>query len=422
MTDGDQPHDQPPARTRRRFYGWRLVWAGAFIIGIGVSLPSIVTLPEAGQGVIFVGAAALLLAALSPFVGWVIDRWGARRMALLAMAGLGGSFVMLFGAQVTAVAYLPGVLMQYGGPSVLKMSVVAAANNWFRRRRATAMAIVMLPSIVAVVIVSFLPIAAHSVTGGDSSVVLLVIGAFILAIAWPLSRLVLNRPEDYDQHPDGIAPEPDVAAPPDYTWREALRTRVFWFMTLGQAFIVSGFGALMFSFALLMNDMGFSVSATASVLTLTLLIPIPFGLAGGILGDRIPIRWAIFAFTLLGLTGLIVFSFARTLPMLFLALGLASAGMGAIAPLSAAMYGAYFGRSNFATISGMSELAPAFMSVAAPVLIGVVYDAEGGFTWSAVILAVMVGAGSLLFAMLGAPRLPPSQRRLAEVWDLSGPA
>ena len=35
---------------------------------------------------------------------------------------------------------------------------------------------------------------------------LLLIAAIIFVIAWPVSRLVRNRPEDYGQHPDGIDP------------------------------------------------------------------------------------------------------------------------------------------------------------------------------------------------------------------------
>ena len=30
--------------------------------------------------------------------------------------------------------------------------------------------------------------------------------AIVFVIAWPVSRLVRNRPEDYGQHPDGIDP------------------------------------------------------------------------------------------------------------------------------------------------------------------------------------------------------------------------
>ena len=58
MTDVPLTHAQEaePGQPRRRFYGWRLVWAGAFIIGIVTILPLVVTLPDEGSTTIIVGS------------------------------------------------------------------------------------------------------------------------------------------------------------------------------------------------------------------------------------------------------------------------------------------------------------------------------------------------------------------------------
>ena len=306
------------------------------------------------------------------------------------------------------------------GSEVLTLTIAAAVNNWFRRRRAMAMAVAMLPSAAALGTVISLTAAAF-LAGGDVSRELgLGIGAFVLALAWPLSLLVRNRPEDYAQHPDGVETENIVASWPDYTAREALRSRAFWFMTIGRAFAGLGLGAFALVLVILLRDAGFPPLATGGASALLALVGMPFSLAAGMLGDRIPVRWVLFAFTLLALAGLGVLLFGRTLTLIYLSSALVGAGTNGAVSLVFAAHEVYFGRSNFAAIAGMGWPVSILVNIMAPLATVAAYDSAAGSCGALAIVAAMFGVGGLLFAMIGPPRLSPSQRRPVVSEELSG--
>ena len=71
----------------------------------------------------------------------------------------------------------------------------------------------------------------------DWRILTLLCGAAIAVAAWPLARLVRNQPEDWGEQPDGFAPAPGAGVP-DYSWREAVRSRQFW--TLMAARVLRG--------------------------------------------------------------------------------------------------------------------------------------------------------------------------------------
>ena len=237
---------------RRRFYGWRVVLVGALIVAIASNHVGMVGLPPIaeialgdlwtvrGHVALFAFAHFVLPALLLPFVGWGVDRWGSRRMVLYGLITLGAGLLLYLGAQVTAVFYLVIAMVSIGGIVGSQLPIATAVNNWFRRRRALAMAVMWLPWRWPIALVA----GVGSLSLFNREVGLLLIAAIVFVIAWPVSRLVRNRPEDYGQHPDGIDPasvpkeeltqstggEPLA---PEYAWREALKTRAFWMLALG---------------------------------------------------------------------------------------------------------------------------------------------------------------------------------------------
>lgn len=420
------PSDSPPPdgnsddreRNRSRFYGWWQAWAGGFIIWIGVFLASLFGISvrdlEIGES-----TWVMILIIFLPFAGWGIDRRGPRRVLSWMLAGLGGAAVLVVVAPFH-LAYLTASGLMVAGSEAVKLPITTAVNNWFRRRRATAMAVAMLPSNVA--IVSVIALAAFfTAAGGASQVTLeLGIGALIMALAWPLSRLVRNRPEDYGQHPDGVAPEDDAAAWPDYAWREALGARSFWLMTLGQAFVGFGYMAFIVFLPLLMFDSGFPALTRGLVTSLIVLVALPASLIGGMLADRLPIRRVALALAMAVLSGMVVLLFDGTsLPLIHLSAALVGAGTGGMIPLAAAMTGAYFGRTNFATISAITQLPTLLMAFVGPLSVGLIADSIGR-DWAISAMVLMAGSGALLYGLLPPPRPSPSQRRQLEMAEATG--
>ena len=400
MTDPEAaPGEAELTPPRGRFHGWYVVLTGALILAIAsdhvdaVGLPRIAEIALGGlwtdRGEIALFAIALgtltdaLPVLLLPFVGWGVDRWGSRRMVLYGLITLSAGFVLYLGARVEVVFYLVIAMFRIGGVVGSQLPIATAVNNWFRRRRALAMAVMWLPWVWPIPLMVAVEMAIGSLSLFNREVGLLLIAAVVFVIAWPVSRLVRNRPEDYGQHPDGIDPasvskegatqstggEPLA---PEYAWREALKTRAFWMLALGGCgHAITAFG--MTNFASLFVDRGFPPTDAAGAILLSAAVAVPFLLVGGWLGDRWPVRRVMFAFALVQSVAVFLQPFSWSLPMFYLSSALAGIGIGGGTPLRFAAVGVYFGRRNFGTITGVS------------MLVAYIGSFLGGLLWSMVL-------------------------------------
>ena len=427
-----------PSRRQARFYGWRLVLVGAFVLAIAgiesnaphiarafVGDPLSITDFDPASGVSIVhavmwGTLTLLPALLLPFIGWAVDRWGARRAVLWGFVLVGVGFMLLVGWDFTAIYYLSVTVLLIGGVVASELPMAAAVNNWFQRRRATAMGIMMLPSIAAIVLLPVVGVALGSLASADWTAACLAGAALMLALTWPVYKLVRNRPEDYGQLPDGREPQavedatpgksPDIDTAPDYRWREALRTRAFWMITLGVGVTASAASQVNIFFIPLSLERGFPHVQLALWTIVRGAVSLVFVVVGGWLGDRIPIRWAMFVFSLLQAASVGVLLFADDSPMLLLSAALMGVGDGGMVPLTLAVRGAYFGRRDFATITGISMMFIAVLTGLLPTL-SLVSVFSFGFADVMAASSALAAVGSFTFLFIGNPRRSPSQNR-----------
>ena len=423
------------------FTGWRIVWVGAIVLAIGGSpqggLPQFLNLGfrefheiwDAGPvlGWVFGLLTLALQLLLLPLVGWAVDRWGARPMVLLGLALLGSGVVLYLGRQYVPMLILSLSAASIGSAMGTQLPFLYAVNNWFRRRRATAISIMLLPP-AAVSALGHGLRPAHLMSAVAQPGILVAAAVFILAIAWPVSRMIRDRPEDWGQQPDGgdshtqvalSLNRPVVAARvlPDYTWREALRTRAFWLMTLGAAvFSVAPIGAAYLDIDV--YNRAFSSLDHEWVRWLKAALLVASVPLGGLLGDYLPTRRATFVFSLVQSISLVVMAFTTTLPMYLLAVALSGIGTGGGLPLTFAARGAYFGRRNFATITGLSLVLMRISGggagrLTAAVLVGL-RGLGGSHTLPLLAIALMCAAGPVAFLFLGDPKPSPSQKSRLE--------
>ena len=440
----------PIRLARGLFYGWWLAVIGAVIMVIGtVPLFQALSLwlPVLSQSF---GWTPLQLSwaftltrvegtVMGPIAGWGVDKLGPRKMVVIGLAIFAVGFFLFSRTTNLWTFYLSFVVVSLGAGLGSWLPANTALNNWFRVRRSTAMSIPMLGfGLGGVVIV---PLMAWTM-GWDTQTAMeipgrlgwqntaLVVGAIGLVASVPLSLVVRNRPEDYGQHPDGVDPANAVGAgprhsanggtvAPDYTWQEAVRTRAFWLITMGHSSSSIIIISVMFYLGLLMVERGFSLGQIGTVISVQTAVSTAFILVGGIIGDRVPIRLAIFAFSLLQSIAMVILLIAETLPMFYLFTILMGIGFGGRTPLTTAIRGVYFGRSNFARITGISMIPMNIMFIAVvPYVAWMQEYITGSYTLPLATIAAVSAVGSVMFLMMGNPRLSPSQRRRADVQRL----
>ncbi len=139
------------------------------------------------------GVAALYVAACSPLLGSLLDRYPVRRIVLPCLAVFGcafGSLAFLSGClwHLYAVFAVLGIV----GNGTAHLAYSRPLSTWFNERRGVAFALLMSGGAVGAMI---LPIVAQSLIahfGWRGAFAIL--GAMVLAVSLPISATVRNAP------------------------------------------------------------------------------------------------------------------------------------------------------------------------------------------------------------------------------------
>ena len=247
------------------------------------------------------------------------------------------------------------------------------------------------------------------------------IGAIFLILAWPISRSIRLRPEDYGERVDGDPPQdPSVSPataqdspgpgatkenPPDFTARQAIRTRAFWFITFGHALSAMLIGTLTVHMIPMLTDQGLSLQSAAFIWSVLMGVSAVFELVGGYLGDRMSINIAIFGFAAIQAVGFLLAAFVDSVTMAVLFAVVYGIGFGGRAPLTTAIRGEYFGKRAFATITGISTAPLSALLVVAPLFAATLFDATASYRLAFLILGGLGALSGPLFLFAKKPEL-----------------
>ena len=409
------------------FYGWRLVTLSFFML----TLSSLVSFQGTGTFVVALerhfgwsrtllsGAFALTRvqgAALGPIEGYLIDKFGPRRMVMAGFIVMGTGFVLFSLVQTAWHFYVAFVVISLGAGLGGWLAMIAAVTNWFIRHRALALSIGMSGTHVAGLLV---PILASSIESFGFQRVALGTGILLLAIAVPAGRMVRNYPEEYGLVPDGEseatesegASETGGEPEPAFSAREALRTRAFWCIAI--AHIASAVPIVTLSIHLVpkLTDIGLSLPMAGVVVATYTMVALPIQFLSGFLGDKFPKPPLIFFFLSLQAIALLVIAVTTSIVGAFIFAALFGVAFGGRMPLLFSIRGEYFGRKSFATIMGMSQLPSNFMMIGAPLFAGYMYDTTESYfiPFSFFAAFTFLGAFLILFAKKPEPKQPLSQ-------------
>ncbi|MGH6914476.1 MAG: MFS transporter [Geminicoccales bacterium] len=308
------------------------------------------------------------------------------------------------------------MVMAVGGSLGGFMAVITALVNWFDRRRSTALGIAYTGLSVGGLIV---PLVAWSLDSLGWRTTAFISGLLVLGLGLPLTQLIRANPEDYGYLPDGVDPgsrpsagQTQAAAEEEieFTAREALRTRAFWFISLGHGFAVLMVSAVMVHLVVDLNEeLGYSLQTAALIVAFMTLLQTAGQLAGGFLGDRFSKR-LILTVTMLGHgTALVVLAFASGFWMVMFFAVVHGLAWGVRGPVLHAYRADCFGRASFAQVLGFSSMIVMFGMTAGPLVAGYLADETGNYRLGFTILGILAGLGSLFFAFATTPTPPRRQ-------------
>ena len=421
-------------QTKNNFYGWRMV-VFALLINTFASGPiwgatgvwvRALELHFTWSRTQLTGAFSIAQfqgSLIGPVVGYFIDRLGPRRMVLFGLLLIGAGFMLFSATTNLVVFYLSFAVLMVGSSAGAWLPLMTALNRWFRRRRGSAMGIAGSGYFLGGVVAA--PILAWSVDPDHLGwrATAFWIGVIFLVTAWPLSRLIRDRPEQYGQLPAGdtpptvldedsaatIGPNPFTETRPleGFTVREALRTRAFWLITVGHAMTSMLIATMTVHMVPMLTDQGLSLQMAANAWATLMSVGFAFQLIGGFVGDRVPKNLAIAFFSLVQAIGFAMAVFVESTGMAFVFAAVYGVGVGGRNPLTISIRGDYFGEKAFATITGIS-MAPLYgFMVGAPLFAAYIFDTRGSYTLAILILAALGVFGALLFVFATKPSQSP---------------
>jgi MFS family permease len=380
------------------FYGWWIVGAsfliasyvgGTVFYGFTAFFEPIAG--EMGWNYTQISLAASLrgleIGLLSPLVGFLVDRWGPRRILF------GGILVII--ASLLLLSLTTSLLMFYGAFALLAVGTSASTvtlmlttvANWFRRKMGIASGIAIAGFGFSGVLV---PVIVRLIAVYDwrQTLVFLALGMAVLIL--PLSLLFRHKPEQYGYFPDGQEPNP-VTSLSDSSQahftevelrpKQAVKSGTFWRLVLARMYLMITMMAVITHIMPYLSSVGINRSTSGLVATAVPLTSVLGRLSFGWLGDKFSKRLvAATSFIMIG-TGVLCFAYASTTQIWLLVpfiiiLGIGYGGTNSILPVLAREN---FGRTHFGSVYGLMEGIGAMGGIVGPVLAGWTYDNWGSY-------------------------------------------
>jgi sugar phosphate permease len=331
--------------------------------------------------------------------GWIVDRFGPRRLMLAGIVMAGGALIGL--AHMTALwmfylFYLFNALGYVcGGP--LPHQVLL--SRWFDAGRGKAMGFAYLGIGAGGALVPIL--TAHFVPAFGWRGALQVLGILIIVLALPLAWAVQETPPDTPSRPAAPSSSSSSSSGTMTSAGAIFRSRAFYLLALGSMCSIGAVGGTNQHLKLYLSlDEHLAQGDALAVASLVLTFSIAGRLFMGWLADHVPKKYVMLIIYLL---------IASAIPLLFLGnrrgalyafaaiFGLGLGGEYLIIPLIAAEL---FGVHALGRLLGVVLTADGVAEATAPMLIGYLRDTTGSYRLGFFVLIAIALAGAAAIAAL----------------------
>jgi sugar phosphate permease len=335
--------------------------------------------------------AKVLVGLFGFIVGWLIDRFGPRRLMISGI--LMGGLALVGLSTVTALwqfyifYVLSALAYMCGGP--LPNQVLT--SRWFNKSRGKAMGFAYLGIGVGGM---FVPqIAKWLNTNFGWHQALMWLGILMIAIALPMALLVKENPATVPGQP--VPDEPKIPL------KAMLKSRPFYLLLIGSMCSIGAVSGTSQNLKLFFSlDLKYTQSEAANVISLVLLSSIIGRLLMGWLADKFHKKYVMILIYILVAAAIPLLYFASTPGVIYLFAFIFGMGLGGdymIIPLMAAEL---FGVRVMGRIMGLVLTADGLAEALSPFLVGWLRDRSGSYANGFAALILLAVIGILAIAML----------------------
>jgi len=343
------------------------------------------------------GIAALAVAACSPLIGYLLDRYPPRRIILPSIAVFGCAFASL-SLMTGHIWHLYAVFLVLGivGNGTAHLAYSRVISTWFDRRWGAAFAVLMTGGAIGAIV---FPVIAETLIRFEGwRWACATLGALVLVVGLPLGSCVRSRPGSGHAGSE-LSPGSSVA--------EGLHSRAFWIIvTVLFAASISQNGSIAHLSALL-TDRGVSPANAAWAVS---------AMGAAMLAGRLASAWLLdFYFAprvslcllVIAAVGTFLLSGAHSLLIGSAAASMIGLGMGGQANVTPYLVAKYFGLRSFSTLYGFTWTAYAIAGAIGPIIMGKAFDATRSYQVLLAQLALLTLAAALLMLFLPRYRVFP---------------
>ena len=354
------------------------------------------------RGEIQMGVSIMILMAIitAPIVGSLVDRFGARVIALVSIPlyGLAMSSFVLVGDDISSY-YLVWAVMSIIAAGTLPVTWTRVVNQWFDKSRGIALGLTLAGTGIAA---TFGPLYVTSLIqqyGWKTSY--LVLALTITIISFPIVFLLFREPtrelsltsEDEDNHSDkNLGIEFGVA----------INRYQFWAIGIALIFAAGGISGLITNSVPMMLDKGISLENAASYAGL---IGVSVILGRLIVGALLDYFWApMIAGIFLSLpliSSMILVGNLDSAPMISLSMIIIGLAAGAELDLLAFLASRYFGLKDYGKLYGSLYIFFSIGAGLAPALFGRYFDTNGNYNFLLYLIVITSLISGILMLTLG---------------------
>jgi len=334
--------------------------------------------------------------------GWIVDRFGPRRLMLAGIVLAGAALVGLGGMSALWMFYAFYLLNALGYVCGGPLPNQVLLSQWFSRGRGKAMGFAYLGIGIGGAVVPWISYWLVQTWGWRGA--LRALGVLVVVLAGPMAFFSREAPAV-----EGMRRE---KAP----LRAVLRSPAFYLLAIGSMCSIAAVGGANQHLKLFLSlDQGYSQGDAARIISLVLSFSIVGRLAMGWLADRVPKKRVMLLIYLLVATAipLLFLGSSRTAMHLFaMTFGIGLGGEYLIIPLMAAEL---FGVGVLGRVMGIVVTADGVAEAVSPMLVGYLRDLTGSYQIGFTGLVLVALAGAAAVALLPvrpvAPDAPSPQAK-----------
>ena len=356
----------------------------------------------------------LVASGVSPLVGWLVDRYGARQVLAASVFIMGLSTIALAWATVPVAFYIAYGISRVIFASPVPIGASVVVSRWFVRMRGRTNGILFASHSIG--LIAFPLIASAVIASRGWQDAWIVLGALVWIIALvPVTFLIVQRPEDLGLRPDGDA-EPSATdtagapAPeePAWTLKEAMRTPALWLLAAGVGTLFLVQAGINTHMAALLRDQGLSLFLSGVGLSLNAAFMGAGSLAWGWIAERLPARYVLAGVSVAVAVPALLFLTADTTAKALAIASLFGFGVGGMLSVPPVAYADYYGRRSLGAIRGVTEPFTSLEQAVGAVASGIVYDLTGSYAIALIAFAILGGVTAVVILFARPPRRPPA--------------